>query len=500
MTTASPPRIDLSDPEMLAAVTELQLGVAQDQFEHFLKWCVTRDADGYLTPIPIALSGGEPDPLRRRIDSGELRERPAAWPHLTEMARDLGSGRSMAYLKSRQMMFTWVLAAYAVFKAMQRGDVFYLSQGQEYADAVIQRCELILEHLPKELVAPKKKPWNTTQISFIHGSIKSFPSTENATRSLSGKIVIADEAAHHSYAEQNHAAWGPALSGSESQSIVLSTSNGPQGWFFDQVEGARAGTSGSLFRFYPWMARPDHSQLWYDTERAKYPNNLARFIRENPANIEEAWSHAEGLVYPTFKPEVHVGVPPIRFEECRYRGGGVDWGGSPGNPNAAAVFGSDGTRVFQYDEYVSEGEISIEEMGAFFSRWRAKAPFTFVECDWQNDSGMRILRKSFGIPARRAIKKREGIDITDFLLRNNLLLIDPSCVQSIVQFGQYRWAQRIDSNTKQRYATSTPVDHHGEMHDCRRYFLQRLATITGISGGSGTPRNVSGRPMRKSAV
>ncbi len=498
MTTASPPVLDPSNPADLAIITQLQLKVAQTRFEVFLKWVVTRDADGYLAPVPTALGRGEPDPLQRRIDSGELRRRPEPWPHITEMALDLGSGRSMVYLKSRQMMFTWVLAAYAVFKAMQRGDLFYLSQGQDYADAVVARCETVIENLPKELLA--QKPWNTTQLSFRDGAVRSFPSTEHAVRSLSGKVLIGDEAAFHQYAEQNHAAWGPALSGADSQFVILSTSNGPQGWFYDQVEAARAGTSGALFRFYPWMARPDHDQAWYDRERAKYPNNLARFIRENPATIEEAWSHAEGLVYPTFKPEVHIAVPKVRFEDCRWRFGGVDWGGSPGNPNAAVVLGSDGSHVWQYDEYVSEGEISIEEMGAFFSRWRQKAPFTFVDCDWQNDTGMRVLRKSFGVPARRAIKKREGIDITDFLLRNNALFIDPSCTRSILEFGQYRWAQRIDSNTKQRFATSTPVDHHADCMDARRYGLQRLAALTGISGGGKAVRNVSGRPIRKSAV
>lgn len=458
-------RLDLSDPNVLAGVRQFQLKAAQGNFRAFLKLCVTKDADGYPVPVPIALFPGEPDPLQERIDSGELQPRPAPWPHITEMAIDLGSGVSVKYLKARQMMFTWVLAAFCVYKASIRGDVFYLSQGEKYAQAVIERCKYIWDNLPVEVRGPRKKggKWNDEEMQLKDGLIGSFPSTENAVRSLSGKLVIADEAAFHQYAAENHAAWGPALSGSEAQFVILTTSNGPQGWAYDQIEATRRGEDGAIFRFYPWHARPDHDQAWYENEKRKYPNNLARFIRENPSTIEEAWSAAEGLVYPSFNSTIHVGVPPIPFEQCQWRGGGADWGGSPGNPNAAVVLGvTKEGHVYQYDEYVADGEISIEEMGAFFSRWRHRAPFTFLECDWQNDTGIRILRRNFQLPARRAIKKREGIDITDFLLRNNRLTIDPGCVRSIQEFGSYRWAQRIDSNTKERYATSTPVDHHAD--------------------------------------
>lgn len=458
-------RLDLSDHNVLAGVRQFQLKAAQGNFRAFLKLCVTKDADGYPVPVPIALFPGEPDPLQERIDSGELQPRPAPWPHITEMAIDLGSGVSVKYLKARQMMFTWVLAAFCVYKASIRGDVFYLSQGEKYAQAVIERCKYIWDNLPVEVRGPRKKggKWNDEEMQLKDGLIGSFPSTENAVRSLSGKLVIADEAAFHQYAAENHAAWGPALSGSEAQFVILTTSNGPQGWAYDQIEATRRGEDGAIFRFYPWHARPDHDQAWYENEKRKYPNNLARFIRENPSTIEEAWSAAEGLVYPSFNSTIHVGVPPIPFEQCQWRGGGADWGGSPGNPNAAVVIGvTKEGHVYQYDEYVADGEISIEEMGAFFSRWRNRAPFTFLECDWQNDTGIRILRRNFQLPARRAIKKREGIDITDFLLRNNRLTIDPGCVRSIQEFGSYRWAQRIDSNTKERYATSTPVDHHAD--------------------------------------
>lgn len=500
MTTLALVRPDLSDPDQRWAVRQIQLKAAQGNFRAFLKFVVTKDADGYPAPVPIALFPGEPDPLQERIDSGELRPRPAPWPHVTEMALDLGSGKSIKYLKARQMLFTWVLAAFCDFKAGQRGDVFYLSQGQDYADAVIERCEYIWDNLPEEVRAPRRKgkPWNTQQLTFKDGAIKSFPSTEQAVRSLSGKVVIADEAAFHSYAAENHAAWGPALSGSESQFVILSTSNGPSGWFYDQVEATRRGEDGAIFRFYPWMARPDRDQQWYDNERRKYPNNLARFIRENPATIEEAWSHAEGLVYPSFKHDLHVAPAKVPFEQCVIRGGGVDFGGSPGNPNAAIVIGitKDG-HVHQYDEYVSEGELDASNMVGFFAPWRAKAPFTTTECDWNNDEAIRVLRRA-QLNARRAIKKREGIDILDFLLRNNRFTVDPGCVRSIAEFSQYRWAQRIDSNTKERYATSTPVDHHADLMDSRRYFLQRISRML-ITGGS-TVTNVSGRTVRKSAV
>lgn len=384
---------------------------------------------------------------------------------------------------------------------MQRGNAFSLSQGQDYADKVIERIRYVYERLPRELKARIGKKNNTSELSFTGaGSVQSFPATMNAVRSLAGKLMVMDEMAFMPYAAELYRAAHPALSGGDAQEIIVSTANGPFGPFKEKVDEAREGRNNLNFRFYPWSTRPDHDKEWYQREMRAFGGALADFRRENPETIDDAFAQLSGVVYPSWNPAVHVAVAKVPFEQCRIRGGGVDWGGSPGNPNAAVVIGvTEDGHVHQYDEYVSEGEISIENMGAFFYRWRQKAPFAFVECDWQNDTGMRQLRK-LGLPARRAIKRRDGIDLTDFLLRNNRLTIDPACTRSIEEFYGYRWREARDPNSKERYATSTPVDHHADLLDSRRYFLQRVASVLGISGNVAQVSAIGGRPLARSAV
>jgi hypothetical protein len=86
----------------------------------------------------------------------------------------------------------------------------------------------------------------------------------------------------------------------------------------------------------------------------------------------------------------------------------------------------------------------------------------------------------------------------DFLLKNNRFTIDPNCVKSVEEFYGYRWRESLDPNSKERYQTKTPVDHHGDLMDSRRYALGRIWKLIFTQGA--TVSSVGGRPIATMAV
>lgn len=454
------------------ALERIYIELARRSFKHFLRFVVTETVTGDERPAPD-------------------------WPYVVEMAERLDSGNSIVLLKSRQLYQSWLLAAFALFTAqMKGGNVLEFSQGQDYSRELLRKSKFIYDRLPLELRMPLVTD-NRDELSFRDaGRIMSFPSTVDAGRGFTGRLVLVDEAAFHPYAQENYRAYRPTAADG-GQVVIVSTANGPFGFFYNQFMAAQAGTSGYEQVFYPWSVRPDRDEEWYRREEKAYEGFHEDFLRENPSTIEDAFTTMSGLVYKEFQPDVHVGVPPIPFERCRLRVAGVDWGG--GDPSAVVVLGlSPDDHIYQYDEWAATGPITLDEIGGFIRRWRDRAPLMSVECDPSQGVAIRTLARQFAIPARPANNKRgEGLDVTRFLLQNNRLMIDPNCVRSIEEFYGYRWRESRDPNTKERYATTTPVDHHADLMDARRYALVRLLQF--MRSGP-TLSNVSGTPFRTKAV
>lgn len=473
----------LSPEEKALLYQSVLLRKARTHFPTFLRYVISQDEDGKEVPAPIGPLPG--DPL-----AGWMAERGLErqnWPHVLELAELWDRGESTILLKARQMWFTWELAAFAVFKGHLGPNVLAISQGQDYSDQMVERARFIYERLPPELKLSLAKD-NTSEMHFKGaGRIKSLPSTRDAGRSLTAGLTIADEGAFHKFAAENFRAYEPA----SKQIIICSTANGPHGWFHSQVMSAIAGNSAFRFIFYPWHARKDRDMAWYKERERRYEGFLADFRREFPSTVEEAFTSLSGLVYKDFNPEVHVATPRVRYEDCRLAVAGVDFGGSPGNPNAVVILGlTRDDHIIQFAEFAEPGELSLAPIGGFLSQWHKRKPFYSVECDWVQVA-IQTLRSQFRVPARKGNKARlEGLEQTEWLLQNNRLTIDPTCTRSIDEFYGYRWRESLDPNTKERYQTSTPVDHHADLMDARRYalmtllqFLRKGDTIQNIGGG-----------------
>lgn len=444
------------------------------------------------------------------------------WPHLVERATAWGAGADEVILKARQLGLSWLAAAYAVWTALHPGGrVLLLSKTEDDAFELLRKCEFIYEHLP-----PQRQLATTTDnkgtLEFENGgTIKALPSTQNAGRGFTARVVIVDEAAFHQWAQQNFKAYRATVADG-GQLIILSTANGVGGFFYDrwqlacryqelagqlargtapayaQSEGfARALQSAAKPVFIPWHARPDRDEAWLEKEKLQYSGLPEEFTQEYPATADEAFIQLTGLVYPQFSEQRHVlDFEPCAWEDCLYRYGSYDQGG--GDPSVMGTFGvyrgEDGIlRVHQYGEwYKRTGAITVDEAASFFRAWHLAAPFTAIEPD-PADATLQASLAGMGLPVDLSSRytRQEGLGIHAWWLDMNRFTCGSHMRDGINEYRQYRWATRTDPNSKDRYKTSTPHDHHGDGIDTKRLALTRIYyDIMARSAGKPPKRKV----------
>jgi len=244
------------------------------------------------------------------------------WQHLRELARMLVySGIQMlCILKARQIGVSWLLAAYALWKAMffPGSLVILLSQGQTEAQELLDKCRRIHRRLPPWMQVYVGKD-NTDELEFtkLGSRISALPSTERAGRSFTATLIICDEHAFHPYAEGNFAAMEPTINNG-GQIVSCSTANGVGNFFHKTYTEAKAGLNNFTARFYSTFARPGRNEAWYQRTLRNYTGRMDLFHQEYPRNDEEAFRLTAGIPY--FEAEVlerlRTGIrTPIRVIE-----------------------------------------------------------------------------------------------------------------------------------------------------------------------------------------
>lgn len=472
----------LSLTERRALIEQARLLAARWHFPTFLEFV-------YLEQV-ILRPGQDPEsagPMKMEL-----------WPHLLERARAWQGGDDEVILKARQLGLSWLAAAYACFKGLQPASrVLLLSKTEDDAFELLAKVEFVYEHLPEELKRPLETD-NKSTLQFEGGGIvRALPSTQNAGRGFTARLVIADEAAFHMWASQNFKAYRATVADG-GQLIILSTANGVGGFFYDRYMFARRmevlrsqlerGVAGEGFDspevrdavhraphavFIPWYARPDRDRFWLERERMQYTGLPEEFQQEYPANEGEAFVQPTGLVYPQFSQDEHVlDADPVPWDQCLYRYGGYDLGG--GDPTAIICLGvyrtPDGVeRIHQYGQFYKRlGAPTVDDLAGFFLAWHEFAPFTHIEPD-PIDATVAATLASHGLPVDTSnrFSRQERLGIQAYYLEQRWLTIGAHCLESIAEFYGYRWATRVDPNSKDRYKTTTPHDHHGDAMDAR---------------------------------
>ena len=420
----------------------------------------------------------------------------AGWGHQVDRFEAWERGESEIILKARQLGMSEAIVIYSLYRAMYSGwRVALLSAGQREARELLVRCRRAWYSLPVNKRGIVN--WRTDDAEFDSGGrIMALPSSEDAGVSYTFQLAIMDELAFHPWGESNYAALRPTLSAG-GQFIALSTANprlGPSGLFHDLYFASKNGETPYNSIFIPWDARPGRDQDWLSVERAAYTGMPEEFDAYYPDTEDDAFVARQGLVFPQFDKSKHVAPPKIDLDHCVRVVAGVDFGG--GDPTAIVILGMDKDHhVHQYAEFYRPGTVGVDQLIQFLSQYRVDT----VVCDPTEPVAISTL-KAQGIPAMAADNRRgEGLGMVAFLLENDRLTIDPTCQNSIGEFPGYRWSDRTDPNDRSRYSTKTPVNHHADAMDARRYAIMELSWA--IRGVTKMPsRTLSGRPLRRVAV
>lgn len=252
------------------------------------------------------------------------------WPSQLPIAEQLVVGEWLIVLKARQVGLTWLVVAYALWRMLYTPlfTVVVVAQKEEYATKILATK---FNHLYRKLPAPfrqgarAKVKDDASLIRLANGAeIHAVAGTEDAGRSDTINLVILDECARIKEAAKCFQGAGPGLDNAKGQCVLITSSRGPQGWFYDQWQAADAGATRFRHVFLPWDAHPQRDTAWYEREQGEHASDPNYMRQEFPASVEEAFEAAAGRVYPLFLPRTHAETLDIPYGTLRYRG--IDWG------------------------------------------------------------------------------------------------------------------------------------------------------------------------------
>jgi hypothetical protein len=220
------------------------------------------------------------------------------WPHIIEGIKALLKEKLIVVVKSRQVGWSWLVAAYVLWLALfrQGANCLLFSRGERESIELLDKCRKIYTHLP-DWMKIKMNPDSATEIGFpmMESSIKAFASTEAAGISYTGTIVVNDEWDYHPYAEANYLNAKPTIdSGGQLVGITTVDKMKPdtlaKGIFIDALEKKNAYKA----LFVPFDARPGRDEKWYSETKTSIPEReLAGmtpdlYMEQNyPRTIEE---------------------------------------------------------------------------------------------------------------------------------------------------------------------------------------------------------------------
>lgn len=427
------------------------------------------------------------------------------WDYLIEVASDWERGGNWIEGKGRQLGYSWLVAAYALWTITFKdfATVLLLSIGEREATDLADKSEFIYNNLPGFLKLEKKRKnnerfelWQDREHG-VFSEMRSLPSTKTAGSGFTAMLVITDEWAKHPFAAENFAAWKAAIADGAGQHIALSTGYGPAAMFAQYFEEAcptkdeegmplpdptRPGPNGYRARFKPWSARPDRGREWYERERASYNNEgkgLQRFIRENPSTVKEMFSSTAALVYSYQSGQV-AKPPPREWAQQPIRVGAVDPG--QGDNAAITVTGyhpADPTNgglplAHAYDEWVHEGTTPVEPILEYLKAWHQLAPFHLVLVD-HNEGTLLATLQAAGLPAVSANQEKGiGLGVVESALLARTFTHSPHMTQIRREFNTYRYPERSIAGEAET-VTATPRDHHADVLDTIRWQLVAIS-------------------------
>lgn len=411
------------------------------------------------------------------------------WPHLVERAEAWERGESEVVLKARQLGISWLLAAYALWVAMYRpgSTVLELSQGQAEAYELLGKSRSIHDSLPVALRVPIATD-SAGELAFSGGGrVLALPATQRAGRGYTATLVIADEAAFHPWAAANYAAYKPTIDGG-GQFLMVSTANGPSGFFHDLYWASERGETPYNAVFIPWWARPHRDEAWLERERQAFEGLPAEFDQEYPDTPEAAFVTQSGSIFAdvTFRRVQAEMLPPMQRVVVWVDPAVTDTDRSDSQAIQVDGLGANGViyRLWSWERRASPLEAlrqAIRQAVAF------KADTVGVETDQGGDTWLSVYREALaaeGIPASRArwaFRSEKAGSIGPKTHRAQQMLVDYQRGRIVHVVGPDQLLERA----LRRFPVTKPFDlvdaAFWAWHDLRQ--------------GWGEPRNVFGETL-----
>ncbi len=186
------------------------------------------------------------------------------WGYLEGFASEIETQRKWSILKARQLGFSWLLAAYAVWLTVFKRGAWVLMQSyrQDEATKLKDKAEFIYNHMSPEL-KPKVTGNNGGLLEFGQNlsGIEALPATDKAGSGHAVTCVIADEHAKQEYAEQAWAALEPTINAG-AQFISCSSMFGVGTRFERTYRAAKVGQNNFTARFFGCFERPGRDEAW----------------------------------------------------------------------------------------------------------------------------------------------------------------------------------------------------------------------------------------------
>lgn len=191
------------------------------------------------------------------------------WDSQRELLTVVQSNRFSVALKARQLGWTWVILAYALWILnFRQVAVLLFSQRDEDAQELMRRLSEMHARLPDWLRAPTESEPTKHEINLQGGSqAKAFSTAQRAGRSYTAAFVLIDEADHIPRLQELLTAVKPTVDAG-GQLVLLSTSDKakPASIFKSIYRAAKSGENNYAAIFHGWSARPGRTSAWHERE------------------------------------------------------------------------------------------------------------------------------------------------------------------------------------------------------------------------------------------
>lgn len=304
----------ISKEEIIAYTNEYERRQAMKSCEYFIEHFVfieDRDTVGLATPFTL-------------------------WDGQKKALQSFVNERLNIVLKARQLGFTWLSLAYAIWGLIfiEGYSVVSLSKSEEDAKELVRRVKFILRYMPIWLIKEKGTQgtapleWDGTALQVTiyrkgEASIfKSFPAAQDSGRSFTASLVVLDEWAFQQWAREIWTAAYPTINRPTGGKLIgLSTIK--RGTLFEDIWVKSVSGDNNFKRtFLSWNADPRRTKEWYEQTRKDMGEAV---YSEYPCNEEEAFTVVGGRFFNEFRQDIHT-IEPFNIPDDWRRYVTIDYG------------------------------------------------------------------------------------------------------------------------------------------------------------------------------